>query len=184
MSRKKIGVIGGGFVGSTTAQRIAEKELGDVVLVDIVEGHLGHRDQVVGLGLVLVPHLAHEHRRPRAAERQLELHALVGEDRVEALALEPRVPHLLVLARVVVQHEANVRVGAARRVGVGRWRRIRVGRRGRVGVGCWRRIRIGCWRRIRVGCWRRIRVGRRCRVWRNAAVGIRGQRVAVRKTAP
>ena len=38
MSRKKIGVIGGGFVGSTTAQRIAEKELGDVVLVDIVEG--------------------------------------------------------------------------------------------------------------------------------------------------
>ena len=38
MSRKKIGVIGGGFVGSTAAQRIAEKELGDVVLVDIVEG--------------------------------------------------------------------------------------------------------------------------------------------------
>ncbi len=38
MSRNKIGVIGGGFVGSTTAQRIAEKELGDVVLIDIVEG--------------------------------------------------------------------------------------------------------------------------------------------------
>ncbi len=38
MSRKKIGVIGGGFVGSTAAQRIAEKELGDVVLVDILEG--------------------------------------------------------------------------------------------------------------------------------------------------
>ncbi len=38
MSRKKIGVIGGGFVGSTAAQRIAEKELGDVVLLDIVEG--------------------------------------------------------------------------------------------------------------------------------------------------
>ena len=38
MSRKKIGVIGGGFVGSIAAQRIAEKELGDVVLVDIVEG--------------------------------------------------------------------------------------------------------------------------------------------------
>ena len=32
MARHKIGVIGGGFVGSTTAQRIAEKELGDVVL--------------------------------------------------------------------------------------------------------------------------------------------------------
>jgi malate dehydrogenase len=34
----KITVVGGGFVGSTTAQRIAEKELGDVVLVDILEG--------------------------------------------------------------------------------------------------------------------------------------------------
>jgi malate dehydrogenase len=38
MARRKIGVIGGGFVGSTTAQRLAEKELGDVVLVDIVDG--------------------------------------------------------------------------------------------------------------------------------------------------
>ena len=38
MARRKIGVIGGGFVGSTSAQRLAEKELGDVVLVDIVEG--------------------------------------------------------------------------------------------------------------------------------------------------
>ena len=38
MARRKIGVIGGGFVGSPTAQRLAEKELGDVVLVDIVDG--------------------------------------------------------------------------------------------------------------------------------------------------
>jgi malate dehydrogenase len=37
MARKKISVIGAGFVGSTTAQRIAEMALGDVVLVDIVE---------------------------------------------------------------------------------------------------------------------------------------------------
>ncbi|MCK6528339.1 malate dehydrogenase [Myxococcota bacterium] len=36
MSRRKITVIGAGFVGATTAQRLAEKELGDVVLVDIV----------------------------------------------------------------------------------------------------------------------------------------------------
>ncbi len=36
MARKKITVVGGGFVGSTTAQRLAEMELGDVVLVDIV----------------------------------------------------------------------------------------------------------------------------------------------------
>jgi len=35
---KKVTVIGGGNVGSTTAQRLAEKELCDVVLVDIVEG--------------------------------------------------------------------------------------------------------------------------------------------------
>ncbi|MGR3177647.1 MAG: malate dehydrogenase [Candidatus Anammoxibacter sp.] len=37
MARKKITVIGAGNVGATTAQRLAEKELGDVVLVDIVE---------------------------------------------------------------------------------------------------------------------------------------------------
>ncbi len=34
----KITVVGAGFVGSTTAQRIAEKNLGKVVLHDIVEG--------------------------------------------------------------------------------------------------------------------------------------------------
>lgn len=36
--RKKITVIGAGNVGATTAQRIAEKGLSDVLLVDIVEG--------------------------------------------------------------------------------------------------------------------------------------------------
>jgi malate dehydrogenase len=35
---KKITVVGAGFVGATTAQRIAEKELADVVLIDVVEG--------------------------------------------------------------------------------------------------------------------------------------------------
>jgi malate dehydrogenase len=35
---KKITVIGAGNVGATAAQRLAEKELGDVVLIDIVEG--------------------------------------------------------------------------------------------------------------------------------------------------
>src|SRR5437868_3776036 len=38
MARKKISVIGAGNVGATAAQRLADKELGDVVLVDIVEG--------------------------------------------------------------------------------------------------------------------------------------------------
>ncbi len=37
MSRSKISVIGAGNVGATTALRLAEMELGDVVLVDIVE---------------------------------------------------------------------------------------------------------------------------------------------------
>jgi len=36
--RKKITVIGAGNVGATTAQRIVEKNLADVVLIDIVEG--------------------------------------------------------------------------------------------------------------------------------------------------
>ncbi len=36
--RKKITVVGGGNVGTTTAQLIAEKDLADVVLVDIIEG--------------------------------------------------------------------------------------------------------------------------------------------------
>jgi malate dehydrogenase len=38
MNRKKITVVGGGNVGATAAHRIADLELGDVVLVDIVEG--------------------------------------------------------------------------------------------------------------------------------------------------
>src|SRR5579862_8348512 len=38
MSRKKVTVVGGGFVGSTTAQRIVDLELADVVLTDILEG--------------------------------------------------------------------------------------------------------------------------------------------------
>jgi malate dehydrogenase len=35
---KKITVIGAGNVGATTAQRLAEKQVGDVVLIDIAEG--------------------------------------------------------------------------------------------------------------------------------------------------
>ena len=38
MSRKKVTVVGGGFVGSTTAQRIVDLELADVVLTDVLEG--------------------------------------------------------------------------------------------------------------------------------------------------
>ena len=38
MGRKKVTVIGAGHVGATVAQQVAEKELADVALVDIVEG--------------------------------------------------------------------------------------------------------------------------------------------------
>ena len=38
MSRKKVTVVGGGFVGSTTAQRIVDRELADVILTDILDG--------------------------------------------------------------------------------------------------------------------------------------------------
>src|SRR5580700_151209 len=38
MKRSKISVIGAGFVGSTCAHWAAQKELGDVVLVDINDG--------------------------------------------------------------------------------------------------------------------------------------------------
>jgi len=36
--RRKITVVGAGNVGATTAQRIAERDYADVVIVDIVEG--------------------------------------------------------------------------------------------------------------------------------------------------
>lgn len=36
--RKKVTVVGAGFVGSTTAQRIVDRELADVVLTDVMEG--------------------------------------------------------------------------------------------------------------------------------------------------
>ncbi len=38
MARKKISIIGAGHVGGTTAQRLAEMEIGDVVLLDIQPG--------------------------------------------------------------------------------------------------------------------------------------------------
>ena len=38
MQRKKVTVVGGGFVGATAAHWIAAKELADVVLIDIIDG--------------------------------------------------------------------------------------------------------------------------------------------------
>ena len=36
--RQKVTVVGAGNVGATAAQRLAEKELCDVVLIDVVDG--------------------------------------------------------------------------------------------------------------------------------------------------
>jgi malate dehydrogenase len=38
MARRKVTVVGAGNVGASTAQRIADKQLADVVLIDVVEG--------------------------------------------------------------------------------------------------------------------------------------------------
>ena len=38
LRRNKITVVGAGFVGATAAHWAAAKELGDVVLIDIIEG--------------------------------------------------------------------------------------------------------------------------------------------------
>ena len=38
MKKSKVTVVGAGFVGATAAQRMVEKDLADVVLIDIVEG--------------------------------------------------------------------------------------------------------------------------------------------------
>jgi malate dehydrogenase len=40
----RVTVVGSGFVGQTTAMRLVERDLADVVLIDIVEG-LGGRAQ-------------------------------------------------------------------------------------------------------------------------------------------
>ena len=98
MARNKVTVIGAGNVGATTAQRIAEAGLADVVLVDIVEGLpqgkgldlaeaapvVGHDARITGTNdyadtagsdiVVVTSGLArqpgHEPRRPAGQERR------------------------------------------------------------------------------------------------------------------
>src|SRR5262245_21162720 len=38
MARNKVSIVGAGNVGATAAQRIVDKQLADVVLIDIIEG--------------------------------------------------------------------------------------------------------------------------------------------------
>ena len=84
--RNKITVVGAGNVGATAAHWLASKELGDVVLVDIVEGM--PQGKALDLGLLgdgrlrrghhhlgPPPQARHEPRRPPEDERR---HRLVG----------------------------------------------------------------------------------------------------------
>ena len=85
MARNKVTVIGAGNVGATTAQRIAEAGLADVVLVDIVEGLpqgkgldlaeaapvVGHDARVIGTNdYADTAGLGHHRRHVRASPRK------------------------------------------------------------------------------------------------------------------
>ncbi len=61
MARKKITVVGAGNVGATVAHRLADMELGDVVLIDVIEGlpqgkalDLAEATPVVGIDAQLI----------------------------------------------------------------------------------------------------------------------------------
>ena len=80
MSRTKITVVGAGNVGATTAQRLAERDYADVVLVDIVEGlpqgkalDLNQSGPVIGYEPTVVGH-----ERLRGDGRLEHLHHHVG----------------------------------------------------------------------------------------------------------
>ena len=61
--RKKVTVVGSGFVGSTTALRIAEAELADVAMVDIKDVVVFVDRQMDGLGVIeFATRLSEEHR--------------------------------------------------------------------------------------------------------------------------
>ena len=65
MARNKVTVIGAGNVGATTAQRIAEAGLADVVLVDIVEGLPQGKGLDLAEAAPVVGHDARDHRHER-----------------------------------------------------------------------------------------------------------------------
>ena len=76
MARNKVTVIGAGNVGATTAQRIAEAGLADVVLVDIVDG----LPQGKGLDLAeAAPVVGHDAADPR--HQRLRRHGGLGHHR-------------------------------------------------------------------------------------------------------
>jgi malate dehydrogenase len=68
--RKKVTVVGGGFVGSTTAQRIHDSGLADVVLSDILDGppagkalDMAESAPILGTDARLQRHGEQRHRR-------------------------------------------------------------------------------------------------------------------------
>ena len=61
--RQKVAVVGSGFVGQTTAMRILEQRLAEVLLVDIIEG------KPQGLALDLRQAAPVEGREPRDGSR-------------------------------------------------------------------------------------------------------------------
>ena len=69
MARNKVTVIGAGNVGATTAQRIAEAGLADVVLVDIVDGPAAGQGSRPGRGRA-----GRRARRPDHRHQRLRRH--------------------------------------------------------------------------------------------------------------
>lgn len=86
MGRRLIGVVGAGQVGSTLAQRLAERQLGDVALVDIVEG------VPQGKALDLVESAPLEGYDARLTGSTNDYASLAGADLVVVTAGLPRKP--------------------------------------------------------------------------------------------
>lgn len=81
----RVGVIGAGKVGSTLAQRIAEKDLADVVLLDVIEG----MPQGIALDLMEARGVEHHDRQLIGSNNYADL---VGCDIVAITAGKPRTP--------------------------------------------------------------------------------------------
>jgi len=81
----RVGVIGAGKVGSTLAQRIAEKDLADVVLLDVIEG----MPQGIALDLMEARGVEHHDRQLIGSNNYADL---VDCDIVVITAGKPRTP--------------------------------------------------------------------------------------------
>ncbi|MDJ1179126.1 malate dehydrogenase [Roseofilum sp. BLCC_M91] len=81
----RVGVIGAGKVGSTLAQRIAEKDLADVVLLDVIEG----MPQGIALDLMEARGVEHHDRQLIGSNNYADL---VGCNIVVITAGKPRTP--------------------------------------------------------------------------------------------